>query len=143
MVSVRMCFQQPANGKTFRLYVINDRSGRIARCAAGGGIVVKHAVDDRAGIRLRVAHDMAHRKGLRVEERLHNGASGCVLKCVLNERAGVFQGVVDNGADHVVLVLCGFLNISIFTLIMQVCISWIRNQVRPKKGEAAANRTSV
>ncbi|MNT92641.1 hypothetical protein D3C72_2339610 [compost metagenome] len=88
MVGMSVGLEQPLHFEAFRFDVIDQLLCGGVRGAAGCCIIVQYAVDDGTGIRLRIAHHMADREGLIIEERCDDGASRGVGEGVLDERSG-------------------------------------------------------
>ncbi len=68
MVGVDMRFDQPLDRETLGFYKRDDAVGGAMTSAARRIVEIEYGIDDRAGARLRVLHDVAHRIGEGVEE---------------------------------------------------------------------------
>ena len=79
MIRMRMRVQYPIGAQVMPFDVSRDRVSRNLRRAPGRWIEFENRVDDRAGVRLRILHHIAHRIGGHVEERLDFGMHGRLL----------------------------------------------------------------
>jgi len=79
MIGMRMRLEQPSDGQRLAAHVVNDRVGGTGRGAAGGGVKIQHAVDNRGLSGRWVMNDVARGVGGFIEEALDDelGAELC------------------------------------------------------------------